>query len=41
LFGGVNNLFNQQPAIGTSRYPVDSVGRFFYAGAKVRFNKIM
>lgn len=36
FFGGVNNLFNQKPEIGTNTYPVPSVGRFFYAGARVR-----
>ena len=37
---GVNNLFDQKPEIGTSRYPVSSVGRFFYAGAKVRLRDL-
>ena len=41
FFGGVNNLFDQKPELGTSRYPVDLVGRFFYFGAKVRLNKLL
>jgi iron complex outermembrane receptor protein len=40
FYGGVNNLFDQKPAIGTSRYPVSSVGRFFFAGATVRLSKL-
>ncbi len=39
FFGGVNNLFGQKPEIGTNTYPVPSIGRFFYAGAKVRFGR--
>jgi outer membrane receptor protein involved in Fe transport len=38
---GANNLFDQKPEIGTTRYPVSSVGRFFYAGAKVKLGKIL
>jgi outer membrane receptor protein involved in Fe transport len=40
FFAGVNNLFDQKPDIGTLRYPVSSVGRFFFAGAKVSFGKL-
>jgi iron complex outermembrane recepter protein len=40
FFLGVNNLFDQKPDIGTDRYPVSSVGRFYYAGAKMRLDKI-
>jgi outer membrane receptor protein involved in Fe transport len=36
FYGGVNNVFGQKPDIGTNTYPVSSVGRFFYAGAKVK-----
>ena len=36
FFGGVNNLFNQKRDIGTNTYPVPSVGRYFFAGARVR-----
>jgi outer membrane receptor protein involved in Fe transport len=36
IYGGVNNLFNQKPDIGTSTYPVSSVGRYFFAGARVK-----
>jgi len=35
VYGGVNNLWNQKPDIGTQSYPVDSIGRFFYFGARV------
>ena len=40
FYGGVNNLFDQKPDIGTSRYPVTSVGRFFFAGATVKLSKL-
>jgi len=40
FYGGVNNLFNQKPDIGTSRYPVSALGRFFFAGAKVKLDKL-
>ncbi len=34
LYGGVNNLTDQRPDFSTS-YPVNPIGRFFYAGARV------
>lgn len=40
FYGGVNNLFNQKPEIGTSTYPVSSVGRFFFVGAKLRMKDL-
>lgn len=36
FYAGVNNLFGQRPAIGLASYPVSAVGRFFYAGARVK-----
>ena len=35
LYVGANNLFDQKPDIGTSIYPVDSLGRYMYAGFRV------
>jgi len=35
FYGGINNLFDQKPEVGTRFYPVNEVGRFFYAGARV------
>ena len=32
FYAGVNNLFNQEPDVGSTFYPVSAVGRFFYAG---------
>ncbi len=40
IYGGINNLFNQKPDIGTNSYPVPSVGRYFFAGARVKLDKI-
>jgi iron complex outermembrane recepter protein len=37
IYGGVNNLTDQQPDIGMTYYPVSAVGRFWYLGAT--FNK--
>ena len=40
IYGGVNNLFDTKPDVGASNYPVSAVGRFFYAGARVKLDKI-
>jgi iron complex outermembrane recepter protein len=37
LYGGVNNIFDQKPSIGTTSTIVDAKGRFLYVGAKVSF----
>ncbi|TFI60320.1 TonB-dependent receptor [Sphingomonas parva] len=37
FFGGVNNFLGERPSIGANTYPVSSVGRFFFAGARVKF----
>ena len=38
FYGGVNNLGDQKPDIGfQTNVPISPVGRYFYAGAKVRF----
>ncbi|MFC3580103.1 TonB-dependent receptor plug domain-containing protein [Sphingomonas hylomeconis] len=36
FFGGVNNVFGQRPDIGTDSYPVSSIGRYMFAGARVK-----
>ncbi|MEG3086676.1 TonB-dependent receptor plug domain-containing protein [Sphingomonas sp. PB4P5] len=36
FFGGVNNVFGQKPEIGTDTYPVSSIGRYMFAGARVK-----
>ena len=40
IYGGVNNLFDQKPALGELSFPVSAVGRFFYIGAKVKLADI-
>ena len=41
LYGGVNNFTDQQPDIAAGfAYPVSAVGRFVYAGVKVRLGKL-
>ncbi len=37
---GVNNLFNQEPDIGASFYPVSAVGRYFYGGVRVSLDRL-
>ncbi|MEI5687530.1 TonB-dependent receptor plug domain-containing protein [Sphingomonas kyungheensis] len=38
FYGGVNNVTDQKPDIGfETNVPISPVGRYFYAGAKVRF----
>ncbi len=34
VYGGVNNIFYQKPAIGWNGLPVEPLGRFFYMGVK-------
>jgi len=36
FYGGVDNVFNQKPTIGTLNTPVSAVGRFLYIGARVK-----
>lgn len=37
VYGGVNNLGDQQPGLSAGSYPVNQVGRFFYLGATATF----
>lgn len=37
LYGGVNNVFDQEPDLGASDYPSSAVGRFLFVGARVKF----
>jgi outer membrane receptor protein involved in Fe transport len=37
LYGGVNNLFDEEPEFGYSSYPISAMGRYFYLGARVDF----
>jgi outer membrane receptor protein involved in Fe transport len=37
FYGGVNNLTNEKGDIASTSYPYTAIGRYFYAGAKVRF----
>lgn len=39
FYVGVNNLTDQKPDLSTS-YPVNAIGRFFYAGARMRFDQL-
>ncbi len=36
IYGGVRNLWNQKPDIGTLAAPISAVGRFGYVGARVK-----
>ena len=38
FYGGVNNLADQKPDIGfQTNVPISPVGRYLYAGAKLRY----
>ncbi len=37
FYGGVNNLFNQQPDLGSTTYPTETSGTSFYAGFRAKF----
>ena len=36
VYVGVNNLLDTKPDVGAAGYPQSAVGRFFYAGARVK-----
>ncbi|QGP78975.1 TonB-dependent receptor domain-containing protein [Sphingobium sp. CAP-1] len=36
FYVGANNVLDQQPSIASPDYPVSDVGRYFYAGARIR-----
>lgn len=38
IFAGVNNLLNERPDFTSLSYPVSGVGRFMYAGAKIKLD---
>lgn len=40
IYTGINNMFDQKPDFASVFYPVSGVGRFFYAGAKVKIGRI-
>ncbi|MBB5687666.1 TonB-dependent receptor plug domain-containing protein [Sphingobium boeckii] len=40
LYGGVNNIFDSKPSFDQLSYPVSGIGRFLYAGAKVKLGKL-
>ena len=37
VYAGINNLFDEKPALGYYSYPVSAMGRYFYAGARMNF----
>lgn len=39
FFGGVNNVFGQRPDIGSFSQPIGALGRYFFAGVRVRTPK--
>ncbi|MGU3391494.1 TonB-dependent receptor plug domain-containing protein [Sphingomonas sp. M1A8_2b] len=39
MYGGVNNVANEKPAYGSTTYPVDAIGRFFFVGARIKMPK--
>lgn len=41
IYGGVNNLFNQKPDIGSLNTPISAVGRYVFVGARVKLADIV
>jgi iron complex outermembrane recepter protein len=37
VFGGVNNLTDEEPYLASSAYPVSGIGRSFFLGARAKF----
>lgn len=40
VYGGVNNMFDQQPEFNAYTYPVSPMGRFFYVGGRMRLGSV-
>jgi iron complex outermembrane recepter protein len=40
VYAGVNNLFDAKPSRGMKSYPVSFVGRFFYAGVRMKLDQL-
>lgn len=40
VYGGVNNMFNQKPDLGSAALPIGAQGRFIYMGATVQLSRI-
>lgn len=40
VYGGVNNMFDQKPDLGSSTYPIGAQGRFVYIGATMRLGSL-
>ncbi|WP_212611899.1 TonB-dependent receptor plug domain-containing protein [Sphingomonas baiyangensis] len=40
FYMGVNNVFNQEPDIGSTFYPVAATGRYIYAGARMSIDRL-
>ncbi|SNS94564.1 TonB-dependent Receptor Plug Domain [Sphingomonas laterariae] len=40
IYAGVNNLFDEKPDFASTFYPVSAVGRYFYAGARVKLGSV-
>jgi outer membrane receptor protein involved in Fe transport len=40
FYGGVTNLFDQKPDLGTLVYPVNSIGRRYFVGVKAALDRL-
>ena len=40
FYAGVNNLFDEKPAVASLDYPVSIIGRYYFAGVKVGLDKL-
>jgi iron complex outermembrane recepter protein len=41
FYVGVNNLFDQEPDVGATFYPVSAIGRFYYAGVRTSLGGLL
>jgi outer membrane receptor protein involved in Fe transport len=40
FYAGANNLFDEKPDIAASSYPISALGRYLYAGARIKLGDI-
>jgi outer membrane receptor for ferrienterochelin and colicin len=40
FYGGITNLFDQKPDLGTLIYPVNSIGRRYFVGVKASLDRL-
>ncbi len=41
LYGGINNFLDTKPGLGSEIYPIEPLGRFFFAGVKLKIARVL